>query len=83
MLRVDIIAWVARFMICARHLCEKQNIKLKVTSLECQQGLPDVPAFHIESRTCLEEVTIPEFSKHSVVILGIVTSDVSDLQKIS
>ena len=70
-------------MICARHLHEKQNIRSKETSLECQQDLPDVPAFHIESRTCLEEVTIHKFTKHSVVVLGVVTSDVSDLQMIS
>ena len=42
-----------------------------------------MPAFHIESQTCLEEVTICKFMKHSVVVLGIVTSDVSNLQMIS
>jgi hypothetical protein len=54
-----------------------------VTSLECQQGLPDVPAIHIEGRTCLEEVTMCKFLKHGVVIFGIVISNVSDLEKIN
>ena len=42
-----------------------------------------MPAFHVERRTCLEEVTIRKFSQHSVVILGIVTGNVPDLEKIN
>lgn len=53
-----------------------------VTPLECQQHLPDVSAFHIESRARLEEVTLGKFLKHCVIILGVVASDVPNLEKI-
>ena len=54
-----------------------------VTSLEKSVGLPDVLAFHVEIRTHLEEVTFCKFLKHGVVILGVVTGNVPDLEKIN
>jgi hypothetical protein len=42
---------------------------------------PDVAAFHVESGTCLEEVAACELLKHCVIVLGIVTSDVANLEE--
>ena len=36
---------------------------------------------HIESESGLEEVTMREFLKHCVVILGVVAGDVPNLEK--
>ena len=54
-----------------------------VASLEKSVGLPDVLVFHVEIRTRLEEVTVCEFLKHGVVILGVVAGNVPDLEKIN
>ena len=78
LLHVDITACVAKFIICARHLCEQ--VKPRSIRVKLKGDLLDVSAHHIEHGSRLDEITMHKFLKHCVVVLRIVAGDVPDLK---
>jgi hypothetical protein len=54
--------------------------RIKKTVLEEPQYLPDLLVFHIKRGARFEEVAVRKFLKHGVVVFGVVTSDVPNLE---